>query len=98
MVHVRWPGSIDHINGDRDDNRISNLRDVPQVINQRNQGRHRSNKSGRTGVCWGTKRQCWLAYIKVNDRQIALGGFSKFDDAVKARIAAEKKYGFTGRQ
>ncbi len=98
MIHGYWPEQLDHRNGKRADNRLRNLRDVPQVVNQRNQGRHRSNKSGRTGVCWGTKRQCWLAYIKVNDVQIALGGFPRFEDAVEARASAERKYGFTGRQ
>lgn len=98
MVHGYWPEALDHINGKRSDNRMRNLRDVPHVINQRNQGRHRSNKSGRTGVCWATKRQRWVAYIKVDSTQIALGEFAKFEDAVEVRKAAEKKYGFTGRQ
>lgn len=52
MHHGYWPAALDHRNGKRYDNRIKNLREVPHVINQRNQGRHRSNKSGRTGVCW----------------------------------------------
>lgn len=41
-----WPSNtIDHINGDRTDNRIANLRDVPHAQNQLNLKRHRAGKA-----------------------------------------------------
>lgn len=41
-----WPEhEIDHVNGQRDDNRIANLRDVPHALNQLNQRRHRDKST-----------------------------------------------------
>lgn len=98
IVHGYWPETIDHINGRRTDNRLCNLRDVPLVINQRNQGRHITNASGRTGVYWASGKKCWLASIKIKNVQTHLGYFDRFEDAVAARVKAERRHGFTGRQ
>ena len=98
MVHGVWRDQIDHINGNPNDNRLSNLRSVSQKINQRNQRRHKTNTSGRTGVSWNRFRGCWVAYIRIGRQTKYLGGFQSFDMAVSARQVAEKQYGFTGRQ
>lgn len=98
MMTGRWPNVVDHLNGNPSDNRWVNLRNVDMAANQRNQKRHRSNTSGRTGVSWDRFRGCWVAYIKVDGTQINLGGYDSFNSAVDARINAEKEYGFTGRQ
>ena len=87
-------GQIDHINQKKDDNRIVNLRDVDSLTNRRNLKRHGSNKSGVMGVCFHKKRKKWRARIKVNLRDIALGEFDRFEDAVAARRVAEAVYGF----
>ena len=98
MVYGIWPDQIDHINGQPSDNRLSNLRSVSQQINQRNQRRHKTNTSGRTGVAWNRFRGCWVAYIRIGKRTKYLGGYQSFDAAVSARMVAEEEYGFTGRQ
>lgn len=97
MVHGHWPDIVDHRNGRRADNRLKNLRNVDQLTNQRNQKRHRSNTSGVTGVHLAKHRGDWLAYIRVEGRQLHLGFFKNKDDAIAARKAAELKHGFTGR-
>lgn len=97
MTHGEWPECVDHLNGNRSDNRLANLRSVSRKMNQRNQKMHSTNTSGRTGVCWAKKSQKWIATIKVDGRQTHLGYYENFDDAVIAREAAEQKYGFTGR-
>ena len=51
-VHGMWPaGEIDHIDADRGNNRIANLRDVPAQMNKENFRRARvDNRSGLLGV------------------------------------------------
>lgn len=84
---------IDHINHDKLDNSISNLRKVDSFGNGRNQSFNRANTSGVMGVYAG-KNNTWRAMIKVGQRQVYLGSFSCFVTAVAARKAAEIKYGF----
>lgn len=88
--------TIDHINGDRADNRICNLRLVPMVENARNLSLRKDNKYGHMGI-WkrpeGGSRP-WRACIKVNYRQITLGYFATKEEAIAARKAAELNYGF----
>lgn len=93
MVHGEWPDQIDHINGDRSDNRLSNLRNVTGLENSRNQ-RVRSRISGSIGVHWHNQRQKWQARIGVGGSDIYLGLYSDFDHAVSARKDAESEYGF----
>ncbi|MGQ2942900.1 MAG: HNH endonuclease [Blastomonas fulva] len=91
----KWPtGQIDHINGDRRDNRIANLRDVPRAENMRNKGRSRKNTSGTTGVYWHSHRQKWAAEIRVEGKNKHLGYFAKIEDAVAARKVGSQSYGF----
>lgn len=92
LVHDSDPEHIDHINGDKSDNRIVNLRSVDQQTNNRNMRVSRSNKSGHPGVYFSANR--WRARIKVNRRYIALGAFLDRGAAVSARKAAEQQYGF----
>lgn len=98
LVYGEWPETIDHINGQTGDNRLCNLRDVSREINQRNQKRHSSNTSGRTGVRWSDQHGAWTATIKMNDVSYTIGVFDDFDAAVSARKAVERQNGFTGRQ
>lgn len=94
-VHGEFPpDQIDHINGVRTDNRIENLRVAPQIINAKNQALRSTNTSGRVGVGWYAKKSRWTAQICVSGRSINLGYFREFEDAVKARVDAEIKYGF----
>ena len=95
MVHNSFPkNSIDHINGVKTDNRISNLRDVSAKENQRNRPLSCLNTSGYTGITWLVGAQKWRAQITLSGRSKYLGRFEKFCDAVKARKEAEVKYGF----
>lgn len=83
---------IDHINGIKTDNRISNLRDVSNQTNMKNQKRRNTNKSGITGVFWHKTNKMWTSTISVNYKQIHLGSFSTKEDAISARKTAEIKY------
>ena len=95
MHHGVWPeGLIDHINQDKTDNRIENLRVVDARENQRNQRIRRNNTSGVMGVSFFHQTQRWSAYITVNRRKHHLGYFGTMQEAVAARKAAEAEYGF----
>lgn len=97
-----WPSDetpqIDHINGNRADNRIANLRLVTDEQNSRNQKVRSTNTSGRTGIQFHKPRGKWMAVIRNNGKYECLGYYAKFEDAVKAREAAEIKYGYTVRK
>lgn len=85
---------IDHINGDRSDNKITNLRIVDHAGNQRNSGRAVNNTSGFRGVRWDKTRGKWRAEIKINQKGILLGRFETIEEAKEARENADKRYGF----
>lgn len=90
-----WPvHGIDHIKGKEAGNCVANLRDVPQSVNGKNTKKHSTNTSGHPGVSWDAKNRKWGAYIKVEGRQIRLGRFIAKRDAIGARKAAEREFGF----
>lgn len=84
----------DHINGIRHDNRKDNLRILDNSKNGVNRSKHKNNHSGHRGVFWSDKIPTpkWTAYITINWKRKHLGYFDNFDDAVKARLDAEKLY------
>ena len=91
----RWPnGQVDHINGNRSDNRICNLRVVTCLENHRNMGLPKNHRTGVFGVGWDNARKKWRAHIHVENKQVFLGRFDVLDQAISARKAAEKTYGF----
>lgn len=93
--HGRWPdGEVDHINGDRSDNRMANLRDVTTIENRRNQIRSAANASGVTGVHWCNTWNRWIARIGNKGKMRTIGNYANFDEAVAARLNAERELGF----
>lgn len=84
---------IDHINHNRSDNRLCNLRKVTVSENHRNTSRAGNNKSGVTGVYWFKRTGKWKVQIKVSGVQIHIGYFDNLDEAKAARLAAERLYG-----
>lgn len=85
---------IDHINHIRNDNRLSNLREVSPSTNSKNRSASKLNTSTRTGVYFRSDTNKWRADITVEYKRINLGSFKDFEDAVDAREKAEIKYGF----
>lgn len=85
---------IDHINGFRDDNRISNLRVCTHQQNHFNRTKQSNNKSGYKGVSWHKQKQKWVTQIKVEGRNKFLGFFDDPREAYKIYcIAAITAYG-----
>jgi len=95
-IHTeKWPDhEIDHINGNRSDNRIKNLRAVTRSENQKNVKRPENNTSGIIGVSWHSRTRTWRARIGLGGKSKTIGYFLSIEDARLARKAAEKKHGF----
>lgn len=90
-----WPsGEIDHINGNKVDNRIDNLRDVNHRENGLNQKLKSNNKSGVNGVLWDKSIGKWSARIMVDGKLHILLNTSSFEEACNARREADLKYKF----
>lgn len=97
MVHGEWPDEIDHINGNRSDNRLCNIRNVSRQENLRNLAKRSDNSSGHVGVHLNKKNGKWSAYVGIDGKQVHLGFFENLDDAIAVRAKASKAYGFTER-
>ena len=94
-VYKKWPPKfIDHVNGNRLDNRISNLRLATEEQNARNIVGNRLNTSGAIGVSWDKTTGRWKSYVGYKNKTISLGYFdSKEDAAFIAALARKKLYG-----
>lgn len=88
-----WPkADIDHINGNRSDNRIANLRDVNTETNNRNARRRKDNSSGYAGVYKDKNR--YLAHLRIDGRQKVIGRFDCPKEAYEFRQKEMLKYGY----
>lgn len=84
---------IDHIDGNSLNNRIENLRPTSRKQNLENRkGANKNSKTGIKGVRKYKETRKWIAEICHNRKVIHLGLYESIDDAIAARIAAEKKY------
>lgn len=93
-VHGALPTTdVDHINCNRADNRISNLRLASRSQNCANIPRLRAtNSSGRRGVCWDKSRGKWAAQITINYRNRLIGRFDNIDDAEAAYLKVAREH------
>lgn len=93
LVRGEWPElQIDHIDHDRTNNRIGNLRIVTATGNMRNRTMRKDNTSGVTGVMReGAK---WTAYYYDGGKMVRIGKFADKEAAAMARKAANDRHGF----
>ena len=92
LVYDEWPETVDHQDGNIENNRILNLLGKPRAENQKNLGLRKDNKSGFAGVTFSNGR--WRAQIHVNGRGRTIGFFDTKIDAIRARKREEAKHGF----
>lgn len=85
-------GEIDHMNGDRSDNRVCNLRLASRIDNAKNLKKPSHNTSGHIGV--RLEKGKWVAFIGLDGKKMTIGRFFNMADAVLARKMAEVKYGY----
>lgn len=85
-------GIVDHINRDKLDNTLENLRIANKSINAINAKISSRNISGYRGVCFDYRSSKWYARIGLNKKGIFLGYFKDIEEAYRARKNAELKY------
>lgn len=83
-VHGEFPKTIDHINGIKNDNRLSNLRNCTISDNAKNKSLFANNKTGYKGVSWCNRSNKYQATCKVNGKKKWLGYFHNVLDAANA--------------
>lgn len=89
-IHGQWPtAQLDHINQNRADNRLENLREVSNAENAQNR-KKMANKSGFTGV--RRENSKWVAEIKVNYTTKRLGLYNSPEEAHAAYVNAKKRF------
>lgn len=94
IFYGEWPSDeLDHINRDRRDNRVANLRLANRSINCRNQTLT-PTETGVVGVNKRRGRKRWHAHISDGHQRKSLGYFDNLSDAIAARKAAETRLGY----
>jgi len=88
---------IDHVDGDRTNNRLTNLRVASRSENQHNRKIARHNTSGFKGVSWMARDKLWRARIGVGGKRHRLGDFGTIEEAAAAyaRASAEMHGAFS---
>jgi hypothetical protein len=95
VIHYgKWPKEfIDHINGDKLDNRICNLRDVTRQQNTVNTSVRKNSATQIKGVSYREGRRLrWCAKIRANGKQTYLGSYLTANEAAAAYAKAAKEY------
>jgi hypothetical protein len=93
--HGRYPErQIDHINGDKTDNRALNLRDVSCGENAKNKPIGKRNTSGHMNITWDRVRSQWEVRVKTEKRAVFVGRFRCLNQAVAARNEAHARLNF----
>lgn len=84
LHHGFLPENVDHINGDRKDNRIENLREASKSENQWNRKKCKRNTSGVKGAVWKKDRQVWHCQVTYKNKSHFVGLFKCLDSAKSA--------------
>jgi len=88
-LHGVWPeNQMDHVNLDRSDNRIANLRLASSAQNKANRRKDCRNRSGLKGAYWDRERQNWSSFIKTGGKSRFLGRHASKEAAHAAYVAA----------
>ena len=82
---------VDHINNDRQNNNINNLRYATRIENGRNRVIGKNNTSGAKGVAFSKASNKWRAYITIDGLEAHLGYFNNIEDAKLARVNKVKQ-------
>ena len=90
--HGYLPDIIDHINGDRYDNRIENLREANTYQNRQNSRIYSTSKSGVKNVYWAENCQKWRVVISINGKKKDFGMYTDIEEAKQVATSMRDKY------
>ena len=82
---------IDHIDGNRANDRWSNLREATRTQQGQNSANRKNNTSGYRGVFWDKKSRKWRVNIRINNSRYHLGDFDQIEDAGAIYEAAARE-------
>jgi hypothetical protein len=93
LIHYGYiPKFLDHINNDRSDNRIENLREATHTENMRNCKTRSHNASGIKNVRWNRKNKVWTVRLMINKKETHFGCFKDVELAELVAIEARNKF------
>jgi hypothetical protein len=95
LHYGEWPtGHLDHMNGIRDDNRVNNLRVAGARENNVNKALDKRNRFGCHGIVEIKRLNRFAATINIDGKTVYLKSYATVEEAIEARLAAEKHYGY----
>ena len=86
------PDIIDHINGDRYDNQIENLREANTYQNRQNSRIYSTSKSGVKNVYWCKKMNKWKVIMNINGETHIFGYYVDIEEAKQVATSMRDKY------
>jgi len=90
--HGYLPDIIDHINGDRYDNRIENLREANTYQNRQNSRIYSTSKSGVKNVYWCKRTNKWRVSFSINGKRKTFGSYVDLEEAKQVATSMRNKY------
>ena len=91
LKNAKGKKCVDHIDNNRKNNHIHNLRFATHQENQQNSKQSKRNTSGYKGVYWHQSSNKWLAYVTVNRKKFSIGYYNDIQEAVQARQTKAKE-------
>jgi hypothetical protein len=88
MQYGYLPPQIDHINGNRSDNHIENLRPATNATNQYNRKPQKNNTTGHKNIHWCNRSQKYVVSFRIDGK---LSSYGYFKDINKAKNVAMQK-------
>lgn len=92
LIHHGYvPDCVDHIDGNKINNRIENLRPATKSENQYNKRLLRKTSSGIKGIVWRKDTKCWRVRINVDGKNFTVGNYQDLESAKEAMQEARSR-------
>jgi len=91
MHHGHLPKVVDHIDGNKDNNKIENLRAATYSENLHNSKRNKRSTTGYKGVKWSKQKQKFIGIVHSNYKEYYAGSYTTIEEAAKATTELRNK-------